>query len=95
MPTRSYQLSRVAEFDMDELYRNGIHNWGVAQADAYYDALLEHFNLLCENPFMFQTVEDIRAGHRRSVCKAHAIYYRVFDTYVEIMAVVKHQDFGG
>ena len=95
MTKYSLTVSALAEDDLRDLYRFGFFNWGEQTADEYRDALLEHFNLLCENPFMFQAVDDIQEGYRRSVCKAHAIYYRVFDAHVEIMAVVKHQDFGG
>ena len=94
MAKYSLKVSAIARDDLRELDRYGFLTWGERQADLYRDELLEHFALLCENPFLYQAADDVKEGYRRSICKAHAIYYRVFETYVEIMAVVKHQDFG-
>lgn len=90
----SYKLkiNLLAEDDLKNLYLEGIGQWGEEQADEYYDALLHHFEILCENPFLFRAVDDIRPGYRRSVCGRHAIYYRIRDNNIEIMAVIKHQN---
>ena len=82
----------LAREDLRELYREGLLTWGERQADQYYDALLEQFDLLCENPNLFRAVDEIRQGYRRSVCGVHAIYYRATESEVEIMAIIKHQD---
>ena len=96
MPNRfSLRLSTVAEADLAAIYEYGFRQWGERQADRYYDALLAHFELLCDNPFLFVTVDDIRPGYRRSVCGAHAIYYRVNDRVIDVMAVIGRQDTGG
>ena len=85
-------ISAVAEEDLAGLYTEGIRTWGQVQADRYYDALIEHFDRLCENPLLYRAVNDIRPGYRRSVCGRHAVYYRVVGETVEIMAVIKHQN---
>lgn len=81
----------MADQDLNDVYIEGFENWGVDQADRYYDALLTHFDQLCENPLMYAAVNDIREGYRRSVCGKHAIYYRIVGNAVEIMGVLKHQ----
>ena len=86
------QISAVAEEDLAGLYTEGMRSWGQAQADRYYDALIEHFDRLCENPLLYRAVDDIRPGYRRSVCGRHAVYYQITDDAVEIMAVIKHQN---
>ena len=96
MPDRfSLRLSTVAEADLAAIYEYGFRQWGERQADRYYDALLAHFELLCDNPFLFAAVDDIRPGYRRSVCGTHAIYYRVNDRVIDVMAVIGHQDASG
>lgn len=92
MARYSLKISLPAREDLRDLYRDGFLRWGEAQADRYYDDLLAHFDVLCENPMLFREVDEIREGYRRSVCGVHAIYYRVQEDAVEIMAVVKHQD---
>lgn len=86
------QISQVAEEDLAGLYAEGIRTWDQAQADRYYDALIEHFDRLCENPLLYRAVDEIRAGYRRSVYGRHAVYYRIAGETVEIMAVIKHQN---
>lgn len=95
MAKRALKLSAVAKNDLREIYRYGFLTWGERQADEYRDALLAHFETLCENPFLFQAVDEIREGYRRSVCKSHSIYYLVSESEVEVMAVIKHQEFSG
>jgi toxin ParE1/3/4 len=47
---------------------------------------------LAEQPFLYQAVDDIRGGYRRSVCGVDSIYYRVKGDTVEIMAILGQQD---
>ena len=86
------QISQVAEEDLAGLYTEGLRIWGQVQADRYYDALIEHFDRLCENPLLYRAVDDIRPGYRRSVCGRHAVYYRMAGETVDIMALIKHQN---
>jgi toxin ParE1/3/4 len=42
----SYRLSADAEEDIRRLYRYGILNFGLAQADSYFDGLFARFDQL-------------------------------------------------
>ena len=86
------RITNVADQDLDDLYTEGFTTWGEAQADKYYDGLLERFERICENPKMYPAVDDIRESYRRSVFEKHAIYYVIDGDTVEIRAVVKYQD---
>lgn len=85
-------LTEEAAKDLELIYEEGFIKWGEEQADKYYDALIEHFDLLCANPFLYQAVDEIREGYRRSICGKHSIYYRINDTKIEMMAIVKYQN---
>lgn len=50
------------------------------------------FEELAEAPYMYQAVDQIRNGYRRSVCGVDSIYYRLNDDMVEIMRVIGRQD---
>jgi len=52
----------------------------------------ERFELLAEQPYLYQAVDDIREGYRRSVCGVDSIYYRVDGDTVEIMSIIGQQD---
>lgn len=85
-------LTSEAESDLEAIYRDGYQKWGEAQADQYYDAILDHFNILCENPYLFRAVDEIRVGYRRSICGKHSIFYRVSEDAVEIMGLVRSEN---
>ena len=81
-----------ADQDLDALYIDGYQRWGEDQADKYYDAIILHFNILCDNPYLFRAVDEIRKGYRRSICGKHSIFYRIHGNAVEIMGLVRSQN---
>lgn len=81
-----------ADQDLDALYNDGYQTWGEAQADKYYDAILAHFDVLCDNPYLFRAVDEIREGYRRSICGKHSLFYRIVGDTVEIMGLVKNEN---
>ena len=85
-------LSVEAERDLENLYTEGYAKWGELQADTYFDHMLDHFEALCDNPYAYRQVDEIREGYRRSVCGKHSVFYRVLDNAVEIMALVKYEN---
>ena len=86
------KIADGAESDLDDLYTYGFNSWGEARADGYYNGLLERFDQLCDNPYLYTAVDDIREGYRRSVYGAHSIYYRIQGDTIEIMALIGQQD---
>ena len=54
--------------------------------------MFERFGELADRPLLYQAVDQIREGYRRSVYGAHAIYYRVRDDQVDIMRVLGRED---
>lgn len=88
----NYKISEEADEDLRHLFRYGILTFGLNAASLYYDGLIERFEKLAENPYLFRAVEDIREGYRRSVYRSHSIYYRVGGEYVEVMRILSKQD---
>ena len=88
----TYRLSEEAKDDLIGIHQFGVREFGVARADDYFWQLVQRFEVLADTPLLYQEVADIRAGYRRSVCGQHAIYYRVEDDGVEIMAIIRSQD---
>ena len=87
-----YRISEDAKADLRRIYRSGIREYGEALADQYYDAFFDRFQELAEQPYLYQAVDEIREGYRRSVCGVDSIYYRVDADTVEIMAILGQQD---
>ena len=88
----SYKITEDAKEDIRRIYSYGVRKHGEKQADIYYDALFSHFGQIAENPYLYQSVDYIRKGYRRSVCGVDSIFYRVVNDTVEIISVLGHQD---
>lgn len=88
----SYRITEDAKADLERIYRRGLREYGEARADQYFDALFERFEELAAQPCLYQAVDDVRPGYRRSVCGVDSIYYRAVDGTVEIMRILGQQD---
>ncbi len=88
----NYRISEDAKADLERIYKRGIREYGEAQADKYYAAFFDRFEELAEQPYLYQAVDHIREGYRRSVCGADSIYYRVDGSTIEIMNILGQQD---
>ena len=51
----NYRLSNEAKNDLIRIYQYGISQFGVVQADAYFDAFFVCFNNIAERPFSFES----------------------------------------
>ncbi len=89
----NYRLTEDAKEDLRHIYRYGVIKFGEAQADLYYDTIFSHFEQIADNPYLYQAVDHIRKGYRRSVCGVDSIFYRVVDDTVEIVSILSRQDF--
>ena len=88
----SYELTRAADEDLDRLYVFGFHEFGERQADAYYEGMVERFEELVINPYLWQGVDDLRRSYRRSVYKKHSIYYRIDNEDVVIVRILGREN---
>lgn len=64
----NYRISEHAKADLNRIYRRGVREYGEVLADQYYDAFFDRFEQLAKRPHLYQAVDDIREGYRRSVC---------------------------
>ena len=84
----NYKLLLEAKEDLRRIYQYGFKNWGEEQADKYYFAFFETFELMAEKPLMYQSVNPIRQGYRRGICGVDTIYFRIDKGSVEIMTII-------
>ena len=88
----NYKLSEDAKADLIRIHQRGVREHGETQADKYYAAFFDRFEQLAEQPYLYQAVDYIREGYRRSVCGVDSIYYRIAGDTVEIMNILGRQD---
>ncbi|MCD2453560.1 type II toxin-antitoxin system RelE/ParE family toxin [Methylicorpusculum oleiharenae] len=86
-----YKLSKKARTDLKRIWLYGVNTHGNQRADQYHQGMLDRFALIAEQPYLYQAVDSIRAGYRRSVYGSDSIYYRINGDIVEIMAILGYQ----
>jgi toxin ParE1/3/4 len=87
-----YYLTQAADADLERLYEWGIDRFGVKVADEYYDGLIARLTQIANTPQLWQEVDHIRAGYRRSVYVAHSIYFRIEASGVFIVRVLGREN---
>ena len=87
-----YRLSEEAKSDLIRIHQYGVKKFGEAQADRYFSAFFNQFELIASQPLTYQAVDHIRPGYRRCVCGVDSIYYRIVEDTVEIMSIIGRQD---
>ncbi|WP_339740514.1 type II toxin-antitoxin system RelE/ParE family toxin [uncultured Maricaulis sp.] len=71
-----YRLTRAAEADLVGIYREGAVRFGVAQAEAYFVALIASFERIAANPRLARLRMEIDPPVRIHPCGSHIVIYR-------------------
>ena len=88
----NYRLSNAAKEDLIRIHHYGARQFGMHQADVYYNTFFEYFEIIAQRPYSFESVEFIKKGYRRCPCGSYSIYYRIVDDMVDVMAIIGKQD---
>lgn len=90
----NYVLTVDAEEDIVRIYEYGFRQFGMHQADIYYDMIFDCFDRIAKNPYIFPAANHIKIGYRYCVCGVDTIYYKIgsYDI-VEIITIIGRQDF--
>lgn len=87
-----YRISNIAKEDLIRIHRYGDEKFGTEQADKYFNAFFDKFQLIAERPYAFESVDFIKSGYRKCVCGVDTIFYRVNNGVAEIMTIIGRQD---
>ena len=87
----SYKISKSAQGDLINIWEYTLKNWSVAQADTYYQILLNTMLDLGQHPSLGKCYESFRKGYRGFNIKSHIIFYKEQkDKPIEIIRIL-HQ----
>jgi toxin ParE1/3/4 len=89
---RKYKLSNVAKEDLIRIHHYGVKQFGMKQADRYFESFFVYFELIAKNPQSFEPVDFIKPGYWRCVCGVDSIFYKMNGDVVEIMTIIGRQD---
>ena len=87
-----YRLSNNAKDDLIRIHHYGVKQFGMQQADKYFETFFEYFDIIAKLPYSFESVEYIKSEYRRCVCGSDSIYYKINNEIVDIIAIVGKQD---
>ena len=90
-----YKVSANAKEDLKRIYVYGLVEFGEEKADIYFFGLYDTFDEIANNPYLYQSIDEIRPGYRRCSYQADSIYYRINNSTIEIMAILGSQEVGG
>ena len=91
----NYRLSNTAKEDLIRIHHFGVKQFGLKQADRYFNTFFKYFEIIGKQPHSFEAVDFIRPGFRRCACGSDTIYFKINpdDRMVEIMTIIGKQDF--
>jgi len=87
-----YLLNLEAKEDLIRIHQYGVQQFGMTQADKYFESFFECFEKIAQQPYAFESINYIKKGYRRCVCGSDSIYYKINRDVVEIMAIIGRQD---
>ncbi|MDN5869744.1 MAG: type II toxin-antitoxin system RelE/ParE family toxin, partial [Nitrococcus sp.] len=73
----TYRLSAKAEEDIIDIFRAGVEQFGLYQAERYHERLERCFRFLAENPLVAHERFEITPAVRIHPVEAHLVVYRV------------------
>ena len=90
----SYYLSSEAKEDLRRIYYYGVVQFGIDQADHYFNMIHDCFDRIEKDPLLFPSAEHIKKGYRYCVCGVDTIYYQITaNERIEIITIIGRQDF--
>ncbi len=72
-----YELSRLAQLDLEEIWLFSIENWSLNQANKYYELIVNEITLICQNPSRGRAIPSIKPSHKIRQIKSHIIVYKI------------------
>ena len=81
----------LAEQDIADIWVDGADRWGVDQADRYFDAMVNLFNLLSEQPEIARLRDEFSPPVRIHPYGSHAVVYKTVETGIAIIRVLHNR----
>ncbi|MBL0192352.1 MAG: type II toxin-antitoxin system RelE/ParE family toxin [Saprospiraceae bacterium] len=86
----SFEISKLALKDLDEIWKYSAEQWSQQQANRYYEDISEMILEICHNPEIGKPIDYISQGHRRLNVRSHMLVYKVKNEIIYIDRIL-HQ----
>ena len=85
-----FVLRPLAEQDIADIWTHGADRWGIAQADKYFDGMMELFDLLSAQPEIARLRQEFKPPVRLYIYGSHIAIFETIDGGISIIRVL-HQ----
>ena len=85
-----YQLSKLAITDLDSIWLYTANEHSIKQANAYYNEIFDVIDLICGNPYIGRSIQEIQKNHRSKLAMSHMIIYKIENNKIFIDRIL-HQ----
>jgi toxin ParE1/3/4 len=85
-----FELSELALEDIDSIWEYTLLNWSISQAENYYKEIFNTIELICTNPKIGISLNEVKSSHRKRLVGSHMIVYKVQNEIVFVDRVL-HQ----
>ena len=89
----NYTLTFGAKEDLWRIYEFGVYKFGITQSEKYFNMIHDCFDKIASNPYMFPETIKNKNSYRFCVCGVDAIYYKINNDEIEIIAIIGKQDY--
>ncbi|WP_342239461.1 type II toxin-antitoxin system RelE/ParE family toxin [Inquilinus sp. OTU3971] len=87
MQAKLYQLTPLAEADLEEIWLYTFRNWSMEQADSYHRDLVAAMEGLAAGRKLGRKV-DVCPGYLKYAVGAHIVYFREVDAEIVVVRVL-------
>ncbi|MGV3546141.1 MAG: type II toxin-antitoxin system RelE/ParE family toxin [Pedobacter sp.] len=89
----NYEISNEALNDLQNIWIYTFKNWSIAQADRYFNLIMDEIEYLSENPDSGKDYGHVRQGYYRSKVKSHLVFYKINaqQNVIEIIRILHQQ----
>jgi toxin ParE1/3/4 len=88
---KTINFTPEAKADLKEALDYSAREFGVAQAEIYFQKISHRLNLLLHYPELGIKKDEIRKGYRALVCESHVAYYRIFGDEIRVARLLHQQ----
>ena len=83
-----YQLTDKAARDVEEILAYSANNFGLTQAEHYFEALKECIELLADNPNIGHSAEEILPEYLRFPYESHVVFYKKLSSSILVVRIL-------
>jgi len=92
MIDKSYELTQLADEDLENIAFYGFQQFGEVQAYQYHEGLIKQFDKITKTPLHYPVMDGFDLQYRRCVYQKHSIYFIDEESRVLIVRVLGKQD---